>query len=62
MEVNLEEVDQFRQEIKREGQLQAMKEKQKELKERIVMKLSTNCVSEEDMIKNVTEEIETRLQ
>ena len=39
-----------------------MKEKQKELEKRIVMKSSTNCVSEEDMKKNVSEEIELRLR
>ena len=39
-----------------------MVEKQKELEERIVVKSSANYVSKEDIKKNVTEEIETRLQ
>ena len=61
---NQEEVDHLREEIKtiREGQLQAMEEKQRDLEEKVVMKSSTNYVSKEDIKKNVTEEIETRLQ
>ena len=59
-----QEVDHLREEIKtiREGQLQAMEEKQRALEEKVVMKSSTNYVSKEDIKKNVTEEIETRLQ
>ena len=40
IKVNYKEFDQLREEIEtaREGQLQAMEEKQKKLKERIVMK------------------------
>ena len=61
---NQEEVNQLREEIKtvREGQLQAMEEKQRELEEKVVMKSCTNYVSKEDVKKNVSEEIETRLQ
>ena len=64
MKANQEEVNQLREEIKtvREGQLQAMEEKQRELEEKVVMKSSTNYVSKEDMKKNVSEEIEIRLQ
>ena len=39
-----------------------MAEKQRDLEEKVVMKSSTNYVSKEDIKKNVTEEIETRLQ
>ena len=39
-----------------------MEEKQRELEEKVAMKSSTNYVSEEDMKKNFTEEIKTRLQ
>ena len=39
-----------------------MEEKQRDLEEKVVMKSSTNYVSKEDIKKNVTEEIETRLQ
>ena len=64
MKANQEEVDQLREEIKtvREGQLQAMEEKQRELEEKVVMKSCTNYVSKEDVKKNISEEIETRLQ
>ena len=64
MKANQEEVNQLREEIKtvREGQLQAMEEKQRELEEKVVIKSSTNYVSKEDVKKNVSEEIETRLQ
>ena len=63
MKANQEEVNQLREEIKtvREGQLQAMEEKQRELEEKVVMKSSTNYVSKEDVKKNVSEEIEIRL-
>ena len=62
MKVNQEEVAQLRQEIKITGQIQAMEEKQRELEKIIVMKLSINYVTEEDMKRNVTEDIKTRLQ
>ena len=39
-----------------------MEEKQRELEEKVVMNSSTNYVSKEDVKKNVSEEIETRLQ
>ena len=39
-----------------------MEEKQRELEKIIVMKLSINYVNEEDMKRNVTEDIKTRLQ
>ena len=39
-----------------------MEEKQRELEEKVVMKSSTNYVTKEDVNKNVSEEIETRLQ
>ena len=64
MKANQEEVDHLSEEIKtiKEGQLRAMEEKQRDLEEKVVMKLSTNYVSKEDIKKNVTVEIETRLQ
>ena len=61
MKVN-QEVAQLREEIKITGQIQAMEEKQRELEKIIVMKLSINYVSEEDMERIVSEDIETRLQ
>ena len=42
--------------------MQVMEEKQRKLEERKVMKSSTNYLSEEGMKKNVTGEIEIRLQ
>ena len=64
MKANQEEVNQLREGIKtvRKGQLQVMEEKQRKLEEKVVMKSSTNYVSKEDVKKNVSEEIETRLQ
>ena len=62
MKVNQEEVAQLREEFKITGQIQAMEEKQRELEKIIVMKLSINYLSEEDMKRIVTEDIETRLQ
>ena len=41
---------------------QAMEEKQRELEDRMVEKSSINYVSKVDMKKNITGEIETRLQ
>ena len=38
-----------------------MEEKQRDQEEKVAMKSSTNYVSKEDIKKNVTEEIETRL-
>ena len=63
MKVNQEEVNQLREEIKtaREGQLQVMEEKQRELEKKVVMKLSTNYVSKENMKNNVSEEIEKKI-
>ena len=61
IKVNQEEIDQLKEEIRTvRGQLQVMEEKQRELKEKVVMKSSTNYVSKVDMKKNVTEEIKTR--
>ena len=39
-----------------------MKIHKRELEEKVVMKSSTNYVSKEDVKKNVSEEIKTRLQ
>ena len=59
-----QEVDQPQEKIKTVGerQAQAIEEKQRELEERMGLKSNTNYVRKEDMKKNVTEKIKTRLQ